>query len=119
MAVKDKNAARRLRIRRGIRRKISGTASRPRLSVFKSNTAIYAQLIDDVNGVTLASASSRDLGSGKNTKNVENSGKVGALLAERAQGQNIVEVVFDRSGYQYHGNVKALAEGARNGGLKF
>ena len=118
MAIKNKKVAKRLRIRRGIRRKLSGTAQRPRLSVYKSNTAIYAQLIDDVNGSTLASASSKDLGDAKNC-NVGTSEKVGALLAEKATASKIEVVVFDRSGYQFHGRVKALAQGARNGGLKF
>ncbi|BDD00063.1 50S ribosomal protein L18 [Persicobacter psychrovividus] len=118
MAIKNEKIARRLRIRRGIRRKISGTAQRPRLSVYKSNTAISAQLIDDINGVTLASATSVEFGARKNC-NIEISEKVGAKLAEKAVANSITEVVFDRSGYQYHGKVKALAEGARNGGLKF
>ncbi|WP_053406757.1 50S ribosomal protein L18 [Persicobacter sp. CCB-QB2] len=118
MAIKNEKIARRLRIRRGIRRKISGTAQRPRLSVYKSNTAITAQLIDDINGVTLAAASSAEFGARKNC-NIELAEKVGAKLAEKATANSIAEVVFDRSGYQYHGKVKALAEGARNGGLKF
>ncbi|MCG8475052.1 MAG: 50S ribosomal protein L18 [Cytophagales bacterium] len=119
MAIKNKKVARRLRVRRGIRKRISGTAQRPRLSVFKSNTAIYAQLIDDVNGVTLAHASSRELGESSKNVNIAASEKVGALLAERASNASISEVVFDRSGYKYHGRIKGLAEGARNGGLKF
>ncbi|BDD10933.1 50S ribosomal protein L18 [Fulvitalea axinellae] len=118
MAIKNKKVARRLRIKRGIRRRISGTAQKPRLAVFKSNTAIYAQLVDDVKGATLAHATSRDLGSKKNC-NIETSEKVGALLAERATAAGVTQVVFDRSGYVYHGKVKALAQGARNGGLKF
>ncbi|MEX0884285.1 MAG: 50S ribosomal protein L18 [Cyclobacteriaceae bacterium] len=116
MAFKKK--LRRLRIKRGIRRKISGTDSRPRLSVFKSNTGIYAQLIDDLKGQTLASASSKELGSTANV-NVSVSKEVGKKLAEKAVTNGLSEVVFDRSGYLYHGNVKALAEGAREGGLKF
>ena len=118
MAIKNKKAAKRLRIRRGIRKKLSGTALRPRLSVYKSNTAIYAQLIDDANGSTLAFASSKELGEAKSC-NVETSLKVGALLAEKATTAKIEVVVFDRSGYQFHGKVKALAQGARDGGLKF
>ena len=110
--------ARRLRIRRGIRNKISGTAERPRLSVFKSNKAIYAQIIDDVQGHTLASASSFELGANKNTT-VESSKNVGVELAKKAKNSGIEQVVFDRNGYLYHGKVKALAEGAREGGLKF
>ncbi|GAB3649038.1 50S ribosomal protein L18 [Echinicola sediminis] len=113
----NKNS-RRLRIRRSIRKKISGTAARPRLSVFKSNTGIYAQLIDDLKGHTLAQASSKELGAVKNA-NVSVSKEVGKKLAERAAAGGFTEVVFDRSGYLYHGNVKALAEGAREGGLKF
>ncbi|EOZ99783.1 LSU ribosomal protein L18p (L5e) [Indibacter alkaliphilus LW1] len=109
---------RRLRIKRGIRRKISGTDSRPRLAVFKSNTGIYAQLVDDLKGHTLAQASSKELGSAKNIQ-IAVSKEVGKKLAERAVSNGISEVVFDRGGYLYHGNVKALAEGAREGGLKF
>lgn len=113
----NKNS-RRLRIKRSIRKKISGTAARPRLSVFKSNTGIYAQLVDDLKGHTLAQASSKELGAKKNV-NVSVSKEVGKKLAERAVAGGLTEVVFDRSGYLYHGNVKALAEGAREGGLKF
>lgn len=109
---------RRLRIKKSIRRKINGTDSRPRLSVFKSNTGIYAQLVDDLKGHTLAQASSKELGSVKNA-NIEVSKQVGKKLAERAVEKGVAEVVFDRSGYLYHGNVKALADGAREGGLKF
>lgn len=109
---------RRLRIRRGIRRKVQGIAVKPRLSVFRSNTGIYAQLIDDVNGKTIASASSAALKGEKGTK-VELSKKAGLKLAELAKSIGITEVVFDRGGYLYHGRVKALAEGAREGGLKF
>ena len=108
---------RRLRIRRGIRSKISGTSEKPRLSIFKSNKAIYAQLIDDVNGHTLMAANSYELGT-KNAK-VEDSKNVGKKLAEKAEVNKIKEIVFDRSGYSYHGQVKALADGAREGGLKF
>ncbi|MDN5205142.1 50S ribosomal protein L18 [Fulvivirgaceae bacterium BMA10] len=110
---------RRLRIRRSIRKKISGTSNRPRLSVFKSNTAIYAQLIDDVQGHTMAQASSKEETGSKKSINVDDSKGVGVKLAERAKASGIEEVVFDRSGYRYHGKVKALAEGAREGGLKF
>lgn len=111
------NVARRLRIRRGIRNKISGTPERPRLSVFKSNKAIYAQLIDDTKGATLTAANSIELGVKNNT--IESSKNVGLKLAEKAKEAGIEAVVFDRGGYQYHGQVKALAEGAREGGLKF
>ncbi|MCS6824225.1 MAG: 50S ribosomal protein L18 [Cytophagaceae bacterium] len=109
---------RRLRIRRGIRKKISGTPAKPRLSVFRSNTSIYAQLIDDVAGKTLASCSSREFASEKGTK-TEISKKVGAKLAEKALALGISNIVFDRGGYLYHGRVKALADGAREAGLKF
>jgi large subunit ribosomal protein L18 len=109
---------RRLRIRQGIRKKLKGTAERPRLTVYKSNTAIYAQLIDDVKGRTLAAASSMEAGKSKNI-NIEKSKEVGKKLAEKARESGIESVVFDRNGYIYHGKVKALAEGAREGGLKF
>ena len=108
----------RLRIKRGIRKKISGSAVRPRISVFKSNTRIYAQIIDDEQGHTLVSASSAELGAKKNT-NIEVAKEVGKKLAEKADASGISEVVFDRNGYIYHGKVKALADGAREGGLKF
>jgi len=113
----NKNS-RRLRIKQGIRRKISGTDSRPRLSVFKSNTGIYAQLVDDLKGHTLAHASSKELGVERNI-NVEISKEVGKKLAEKATANGVSSVVFDRNGYLFHGNIKALADGARVGGLKF
>lgn len=109
--------ARRKRLRLGIRKKLSGTSERPRVSVFKSNKGIYAQVIDDVKGVTLASASTKELGSAG--VNVEVSKEVGKKLAENAKSAGIETVIFDRGGYPYHGRVKALAEGAREGGLKF
>lgn len=109
---------RRLRIKRGIRQKLSGTAERPRLSVYKSNTAIYAQLIDDSKGHTLAFASSSEITDKKNV-DVEGSKSVGKKIAEKATESGINNVVFDRNGYLYHGKVKALAEGAREAGLKF
>lgn len=109
---------RRLKIKKSIRRKISGTDARPRLSVFKSNTGIYAQLVDDLKGHTLAQATSKELGAKQNT-GLSVSKEVGKKLAERAVAKGVSDVVFDRSGYIYHGNVKALAEGAREGGLKF
>jgi large subunit ribosomal protein L18 len=109
---------RRKRIHFGIRNKISGNADIPRLSVFKSNTTIYAQLIDDINGHTLASASSKEIGNQKNF-NVETAKEVGKKLADKATANGIKQAVFDRSGYLYHGRVKALADGAREGGLKF
>lgn len=112
-----KRTLRRDRIRKGIRSKASGTENKPRLSVFRSNSNIYAQLIDDNNGKTLLSASSSDT---KITGNrVEASKLVGQKLAEKAISAGIAEVVFDRGGYLYHGRVKALADGAREGGLKF
>ncbi|MEM8886689.1 MAG: 50S ribosomal protein L18 [Bacteroidota bacterium] len=111
---------RRNRIRRRLRTRISGTAAKPRLSVFRSNKQIYAQLIDDESGVTLASCSSRekDLNLQAVSK-TESSKEVGKKLAEIAKSKGIEAVVFDRGGYKYHGRVKALAEGAREGGLNF
>jgi len=109
---------RRERIKKGIRKKMEGTAARPRLSVFKSNTTIYAQVIDDTKGITLLAASSKELDKKGGVK-VELSKNVGKKLAEKALASGIQQVVFDRNGYLYHGNIKALAEGAREGGLKF
>jgi len=114
----DKNAQRLKRHIR-VRGKISGTPERPRLDVFRSNANIYAQIIDDVNGVTLASASTLDKEFEGATGNCEAAGKVGKLLAERATAKGIKVVVFDRGGYVYHGRVAALAAGAREGGLEF
>ena len=110
----------RQKIRYRIRKKISGSATKPRLSVFRSNKDIYVQLIDDANGTTIASASSRqkDLASQKTTK-VEASKKVGEAIAKKSQELGIKNVVFDRSGYLYHGRIKAVAEGAREAGLEF
>ena len=102
-----------------VRGKISGTAERPRLCVFRSESNIYAQIIDDVAGNTLVSASSVEKGFEGKGGNVEAAKKIGATVAERALQKGIEEVVFDRGGYIYHGRVKALAEGAREGGLKF
>ncbi|NDC76299.1 MAG: 50S ribosomal protein L18 [Chitinophagia bacterium] len=112
--------SRRQRIRFAIRRKVSGTAQKPRLSVFRSNTDIYAQLIDDDKGVTLAAASSKekDIAAQKATK-TEKSRLVGASLARKATALGLGTCVFDRGGYLYHGRVKAVAEGAREGGLAF
>lgn len=111
---------RRKRIKKGIRKKISGNAGRPRLSIFRSNKEIYAQIIDDVSGKTLASASSRSepVNAEKGAK-IEISKKVGAEIAKRAKDAGITTVIFDRNGFSYHGRVKALAEGAREGGLTF
>ena len=102
-----------------VRGKITGTAARPRLNVFRSLSNIYAQLIDDENGVTLAAASSVEKEFKGSTGTKEEAKKVGMLIAERAKEKGITEVVFDRGGYVYHGRVKELAEGAREGGLKF
>ena len=102
-----------------VRGKISGTAQCPRLNVFRSNANIYAQLIDDVNGVTLASANTLEKGFEGATGNIEAAKQGGRVLAVRAMAMGIVEVVFDRGGYLYHGRVAARAEGARDGGLKF
>ena len=102
-----------------VRGKISGTPERPRLNVFRSNANIYAQIIDDVNGVTLVAANTLEKDFEGATGNVEAAKKVGAVLAERAKAKGIEEVVFDRGGYVYHGRVAALAEGAREAGLKF
>lgn len=112
-----KNRERRTRIKMAVRKKISGTSERPRLSVFRSNTGIYAQVIDDVKSVTITSASTVELG--KKTVNKENSKSVGKKIAEKALASGVNEIVFDRNGYLYHGNIKAFAEGAREGGLKF
>ncbi len=114
----DRNKARLKRHKR-VRAKISGTAQCPRLNVFRSSTNIYAQIIDDVAGVTLVSASTLDKELSGNGGNKEAARKVGKLIAERAAQKNITEVVFDRGGYIFHGRVKELAEGAREGGLKF
>lgn len=110
--------SRRRNIRYRIRNKVSGTSERPRLSVFKSNRSIYGQIIDDTKSETLVSFSSTKLDSKKNNT-VETSKEVGKKLAELATGKGISQVIFDRGGYKYHGQVKALAEGAREGGLKF
>lgn len=110
---------RRAKIKRRIRKKISGTAQLPRLTVFRSNKQIYAQLIDDTNGVTLASASSYNNKATENMNKVEQAAVVGKEVAERAIKAGIQAVVFDRNGYLYHGRVKSLADSAREGGLKF
>jgi large subunit ribosomal protein L18 len=109
---------RRQRIKFRIRKTISGTATKPRLSVFRSNKEIYAQLIDDVNGVTLLAASSREKEVGNGT-NVEVANAVGKLVGEKALKAGIDTVTFDRGGYLYHGRIQSLAEGARAAGLKF
>lgn len=111
--------ARRQRIRHRVRRKIKGTSERPRLSVYRSNRYIYAQLIDDISGQTLCAASSLEAGVSKDGPKADHARRVGQLLAERAREKQVETVVFDRGGYLYHGRVKALADGAREGGLKF
>jgi len=110
---------RRQRIQYRIRKIVNGTATTPRLSVFRSNKEIYAQLIDDVNGVTLAAASSREKGVDTKGTNSEVAEAVGKMIADKALKAGIETVSFDRGGYLYHGRVKSLAEGARAGGLKF
>ena len=115
---KDKNQARLKRHVR-IRSKISGTAERPRLAVYRSNANISAQIIDDVKGVTLVAASTYGAGFEGNGSNKVAARAVGKMIAEKAIAQGITEVVFDRGGYLYHGRVSELAEGAREGGLKF
>ncbi len=110
--------AKRLKRRRRVRAKITGTAERPRISVFRSNRGIFAQLIDDTSGRTLAAVNwtEDDL---KTLPRMEQATRAGALLAERAKAAGVETAVFDRGGYRYHGRVKALAEGAREGGLTF
>jgi len=111
------NTNRRIRIKAHIRHRVTGTAQRPRMTVFRSNTQIYVQLIDDVTGVTMASASS--LGVKEKATKTEQAAKVGTLVAKAAKEAGITEVVFDRNGYLYHGRVKQLADAAREAGLKF
>ncbi|MFO8059308.1 MAG: 50S ribosomal protein L18 [Bacillota bacterium] len=112
----DRRGRRRMRVRK----KVFGTPERPRVSVFRSSRHVYAQVIDDINGRTLAAASSIDepVAAGGET-GVERARRVGQLLAERARDRGVTEIVFDRSGYKYHGQVKAVAEGAREKGLQF
>lgn len=114
----DQKVIRRQKLRWRIRTTITGTATMPRLSVFRSNKAMYLQLIDDTNGHTIAAVSTRDKSITTGT-NVERSTAAGKLLAERAKAAGIEQCVFDRGGYLYHGRVKAVADGAREGGLKF
>ena len=109
----------RARRHKRVRTKISGTAERPRLCIYRSNTNIYAQIIDDAQGITLVSASTLDKAVKTKHANIEAAKEVGALIAKRATEKNITEVVFDRGGYIYHGVVKELAEAARENGLKF
>lgn len=109
---------RRVRLKRGLKKKIRGMSERPRLCVYRSNNHIYAQVIDDTRGHTLAAASSLEKDMLQGTK-TEISREVGRRVAQRALAANVTHVVFDRNAYQYHGRVKALAEGAREGGLQF
>ncbi|MGN7756491.1 50S ribosomal protein L18 [Chryseobacterium sp. 22532] len=109
----------RIRIKRRVRGKISGSSELPRLSVYKSNKEIYAQLIDDKKGTTLVAASSREKGVDANGTKTEVSAAVGKAIAAKAIAAGIESIVFDRNGFVYHGRVKALADGAREGGLKF
>ena len=111
--------ARRTRRKRGIRKNVMGTAARPRLTVYRSLNHIYAQVIDDLKGHTLASASSCESAHEGSTGNVDAAKSVGQRIAERASGAGVNDVVFDRNGFLYHGRVKALADAAREGGLKF
>ncbi|MEN8816067.1 MAG: 50S ribosomal protein L18 [Nonlabens sp.] len=110
-------SARRLKIRKRIRKTVNGTSSRPRLSVFRSNKEIYAQIVNDVDGVTIASCSSRELK--VNGPKIEAAKQVGKVVAEKAVALGVDAVSFDRGGYLYHGRILSLAEGAREGGLKF
>ncbi|GAA4846032.1 50S ribosomal protein L18 [Algivirga pacifica] len=114
-----KKDLKRLRIKRIIRKKVSGTAERPRLSVYKSNTAITAQLIDDEKGHTIAAVSSKEVAPESKSANIALATETGKKLAEKAIAAGVSAVIFDRNGYQYHGKLKALADGAREGGLKF
>ena len=116
MTTKD---ARRTRIKSSIRKKVDGTSERPRMSIFRSNKEIYVQFIDDESGKTLASTSSTDKGLSTEGSKIDLASAVGKKAAEVAIAAGIAQVVFDRNGYLYHGRVKALAEGAREGGLKF
>lgn len=110
----------RFKIKARIRSRVSGTAERPRMSVFRSNKEIYVQLVDDLSGTTLLAASSKEKGIAEDkSPKVDVSRKVGKLIAERAKEAGLTKVVFDRNGYLYHGRVKALAEGAREEGLQF
>ena len=119
MIKRPNTSAQRLKRHKRVRGKIAGTPERPRLNVFRSGNNIYAQIIDDANGVTLAAASSVEKGFEGSGANIEAAKKVGLAIAERAKAKSVSVVVFDRGGYLYHGRVKALAEGAREGGLEF
>lgn len=122
MATKNKKEAARLRRKRSIRKRISGSAERPRLSVYRSNQHIYAQVIDDATGTTLAAASSRSAeirGECAERQKADVAGLVGKLVAEKCNAKGISQVVFDRNGFIYHGRVKAVADAAREAGLQF
>jgi len=120
MGTTGKKIIRRSKIKKRIRKIVKGTPERPRMSVFRSNKQIYVQLIDDLNGVTLLAASSREKNFEESKENkTAQAGKVGSLIAEKAKQAGIENVVFDRNGYLYHGRVKTLAEAARKSGLKF
>ena len=119
MINKPNTKAQRLHRHKRVRGKVSGTPERPRLNVFRSETNIYAQIIDDTQGVTLASANSLEKGFECDGTKTDAAKKVGQMVAERAKAKGIDTVVFDRGGYVYHGRVQALAEGAREGGLQF
>ena len=119
MVKRPDTRAQRIKRHKRVRAKISGTPEIPRLDVFRSNSNIYAQIIDDVNGVTLVSASTVEKDFEGATSNCEAAAKVGKLIAERAKIKGIENICFDRGGYLYHGRVKALADGAREGGLNF
>jgi large subunit ribosomal protein L18 len=115
----SKKTLARLKVKRRVRGKLSGTSDRPRLSVFRSNKQIYAQIIDDLSGRTLASASSLSKDKTKSVPKIEQASSVGSMIAEQAKNAGITNVVFDRNGYLFHGRVKQLAQAARDGGLKF
>ncbi|PLW94259.1 MAG: 50S ribosomal protein L18 [Marinilabiliales bacterium] len=120
MAIRNKKEYSRKRIKMRIRKVVNGNAERPRMTVFRSNKEIYVQLIDDANGKTLLSASSREKEiADQKVQKLEKAKLVGKLIAEKAKEAGIVNVVFDRNGYKYHGRVKSLADAAREGGLKF
>ena len=118
--MKQSKTQRRFRIKRRLKATVSGTSEQPRMSVFRSNKEIYAQIINDETGETLAAASSRDKDvTGKGSSKTEQAGLVGKLIADKALAVGVTAIRFDRGGYLYHGRVKSLAEGAREGGLKF
>lgn len=111
--------ARRAKIKRRIRRRVSGNAEIPRLTVYRSNKQIYAQIVDDLKGITLVSASSQMMKETEKLPKIEQAAAVGKLIAEKAIKAGVEKVIFDRNGYLYHGRVKSLADSAREGGLKF